>query len=121
MPYKDPEKEKARRQTPEYKAKQKEANRKYREKHKAQEKARQQTPEFIAQQKIYRQSPEYKKSSRISDWKRYGVICDDFDTLYERYLNTEFCELCNVELTVDRYNTSTTRCLDHCHETGEFS
>ena len=97
MPFSDPEKEKA------YK-------KKYREDHKE---------ELKAQQKIYQQSPAGKKSNRIRNWKCSGIICDDFDTLYERYLNTELCELCDVELTEDKRNTKTTRCLDHCHETRE--
>ena len=68
----------------------------------------------------YNQTPEGKKSNRISNWKSRGVIHDDFNELYEKYITTELCELCNVELTEDKINTSTTRCLDHCHETGEF-
>ena len=70
--------------------------------------------------KEYDQSPAGKKSNRIQNWKRYGVIHDDFNELYEKYINTEFCELCNVKLTVDRQNTKTTRCLDHDHSTGLF-
>ena len=70
--------------------------------------------------KVYNQTPSGLKSSRLSNWKFNGVIHNDFDELYEKYINTEFCELCNVELTVDRQNTSTTRCLDHDHTTGEF-
>ena len=70
--------------------------------------------------KVYNQSPAGKKSSRITNWKNIGVIHDDFNELYEKYINTEFCEECNCKLTVDRQNTSTTRCLDHDHTTGEF-
>ena len=70
--------------------------------------------------KIYYQSSAGIKSRRIKDWKRRGVICEDLDTLYERYLKTELCELCNVELTEDKNSTRTTRCLDHCHTTGEI-
>lgn len=96
-------KAKARRQTPEYKATAKE----YREKNKAKD-------------KIYQQSPAGIKTRRISDWRCRGVICDDFDELYERYLNTKFCEECNVELTIDKTRTNQSRCLDHDHNTGEF-
>ena len=113
MPYKDPEKDKAYRQTPEYKAKDRAYQKKRREDPEIKEKEKE-------QQKIYRQSPEYKKSNRISNWKKMGVICDDFDELYERYLNTEFCEECKCKLTEDKINTKTTRCLDHCHTTGLF-
>ena len=70
--------------------------------------------------KEWEQSPAGRKSGRIQNWKRKGVIHDDFNELYEKYINTEFCEECNCKLTVDRYPTKTTRCLDHCHETGEF-
>ena len=94
------------------------------EKQKASQKKYREKPENKAKKrevdKKYRQTPAYKKSKRISDWKQIGVICDDWDTLYERYLNTEFCEECNVELTEDKHNTSTTRCLDHDHTTRLF-
>jgi len=70
--------------------------------------------------KVYSQTLTGKKSNRISHWRKSGVICDDWDVLYERYLNTESCELCNCKLTEDKINTKTTRCLDHCHNTGEF-
>ena len=71
-------------------------------------------------QKVYYQTPAGKKSNRINDWKKRGVIHDDFNELYEKYINTELCELCNCKLTVDKRKTKTTRCLDHDHETGEF-
>tara|TARA_R110000782_G_scaffold268584_1_gene365199 strand:+ start:59 stop:526 length:468 start_codon:yes stop_codon:yes gene_type:complete len=73
-----------------------------------------------AYQKEYYQTPAGKKSYRISNWKKRGVISDDFDELYEKYLTTHFCELCNCSLTEDTIATSTTRCLDHCHDTGLF-
>jgi hypothetical protein len=70
--------------------------------------------------KQYRQTEKGKKSNRIGNWKTYGVVHPDFDELYEKYINTEHCELCSVKLTEDKRTTHTTRCLDHCHETGEF-
>ena len=72
------------------------------------------------ERKEWEQTPVGKKSSRISNLKKIGLLCDDMDTLYEKYLNTSNCENCDVILTVDRYITSTTRCMDHCHETGLF-
>ena len=71
-------------------------------------------------QKEYYSSPAGRKIKRIGDWRRYGVIHHNFDELYEKYINTEKCELCDVQLTEDKKTTPTTRCLDHCHETGEF-
>ena len=70
--------------------------------------------------KEYSQTPEGKKSKRIRQWEMRGLICEDTDTLYEKYLNTTNCDNCDVELTVDRHNTSTTRMMDHDHETGLF-
>ena len=70
--------------------------------------------------KEYTQSPEGKKSRRIRIWKKSGVKCEYIDLLYEKYINTKDCELCFVELTEDKKNTSTTRCLDHDHYTGMF-
>ena len=70
-------------------------------------------------QKEYNQTPAGIKSYRIRNWKKYGIMNDNYDELYVRYLNTEFCELCNIKLTEDKVMTKTTRCLDHDHETGE--
>jgi len=92
----------------------KEASKKYYEKNK--EKRAEKNKE---QKKEYYKTPNGIKNRRIGVWKVRGVICDDWDVLYERYLNTELCELCNVELTEDKKNTTTTRCLDHDHTTGE--
>ena len=72
------------------------------------------------QRKEYLETERGKKLRRICDWKKSGVIHQNFDELYEKYINTELCELCNVKLTVDKRNTPTTRCLAHCHGTGEF-
>ena len=70
--------------------------------------------------KEYNQTPARKKSQRISDWKKRGVMCDNWDALYQKYIDTHLCELCNCPLTEDSISTSTTRCLDHCHDTGLF-
>jgi len=74
--------------------------------------------------KIYKQehyqTPTGKKSFRITNWKQRGVISNDFNELYEKYLSQTNCEECNVELTYDLKRMGTTKCLDHNHETGEF-
>ena len=68
----------------------------------------------------YYQTEAGKKSNRINNWKYLGVESEDFNVLYEYYINCKRCEECDVELTVDRYTTPTTRCLDHDHETNLF-
>ena len=62
----------------------------------------------------YQQSDKGKKQSRISNWKKRGVI-GDYEIMYERYLNNEKCENCNCEYTEKNW-----KCLDHCHITGDF-
>jgi len=116
MPHKDPEKRREYQRQYHQKHKDKitekrrEYQRQYRQKHK----------ERLAEyKKEYKKTPKGKKKNRIGNWKNIGILSDDYDALYERYLATENCEFCGVVLTEDRYNTSTTRCLDHDHESGE--
>jgi DNA-directed RNA polymerase beta' subunit len=75
---------------------------------------------IIEQQKEYYETENGFKNSKINLWKRRGVVCDNFDALYDHYTSTAYCDYCKVELTIDKENTSTTKCLDHCHETGLF-
>tara|TARA_R110001592_G_scaffold63062_4_gene193002 strand:+ start:2056 stop:2466 length:411 start_codon:yes stop_codon:yes gene_type:complete len=70
--------------------------------------------------KEYRQTPNGVKKERISSWKVNGVKHDDFSKLYNYYLSINNCEECNIELTYDKVRTSTTKCLDHDHDTGLF-
>ena len=77
------------------------------------------TEKLKAKNKEYNQTPAGIKNRRINIWKHRGVIFFDFDLLYEIYISTSHCDECGVELTEDKKFKSTTRCLDHCHETGE--
>ena len=84
------------------------------------EKNREHRREYISEyKKKYNQTPTGKKNNRISHWKLRGIIFFDFDLLYDIYISTTHCDECGVELTEDKKTTKTTRCLDHCHETGE--
>ena len=67
--------------------------------------------------KDYRMSDQGKKVVRVSNWKRRGVKSDDFDALYDWYMNTIECENCGVYLTTGKRGDA--RCLDHDHNTGE--
>jgi len=89
----------------------KEHRKQYYDNHKEQEK------ELVKQ---YNQTEKGKKVNTISHWKRRGVIDKNFDELYEKYINTKNCELCDVELTNEINRNSNTRCLDHDHKTGLF-
>lgn len=58
------------------------------------------------------------KQTRISGWKYQGIICENYDEMYERYINTKNCEKCNVELIEAKLTTTNRKCLDHDHKTG---
>ena len=59
------------------------------------------------------------ESRRIAKWIKRGVIHDDYKALYQNYINTKYCDKCNVELVSGIYGANK-RCLDHSHITGEF-
>jgi len=75
--------------------------------------------EKIAQQKKeYEQTPQGKKTNMISSWKRRGLLWEtkeEIDEIYERYLNSKRCELCDVE-----YTETIIKNMDHSHTTGKF-
>jgi hypothetical protein len=55
------------------------------------------------------------KSNMIYNWKKSGLIYDNYDELYEVYIKTMECQHCQTEFTKNNR-----RCLDHSHETGLF-
>jgi len=65
--------------------------------------------------KEYEQSDHGRKLRRINGWKHQGIICDNWDALYDHYLKTTFCDFCKITLTYDTINTATTKCCDHDH------
>ena len=99
MPYKDPEKAK-------------EYCRQFRIKKYDKEK------EKIKSQTYHKNNPHKMK---IRNWKHRGIKLkdnEDWDSIYLFYITCENCELCDRKLTDGNPTTSTTRCLDHDHETG---
>ena len=68
--------------------------------------------------RAYNNTPERIKGLTISRWKnRYGVVHNDFDSLYALYINTRYCNYCGIELTTTLFGNSK-KCLDHNHITG---
>jgi len=67
----------------------------------------------------YKQSESGIKHRLIRNWKLHNLI-GDYEKIYERYKNTTHCDLCKVELTLDKKITSTRKSMEHNHETGEF-
>ncbi len=58
---------------------------------------------------------KYHKRFTKYNWKRHGLITDNFEEIYERYIYCKECDLCGKVFpnTKDRH-------MEHCHETGEF-
>lgn len=76
--------------------------------------------EILAKSKEYRtDNPKEKKRCQIKTWKKRGVICNDFSTLYDQYIQILNCENCGVEFGKWGDGSCTYRVLDHCHKTGE--
>ena len=68
-------------------------------------------------QKEWLKTENGKKSTRILNWKNKGIKSDDYNSLYEYYLNCKNCEECNIELQEGK-GFSNKKHLDHNHETG---
>lgn len=73
----------------------------------------------IEYQKNYYKLPEKQKQNIIGVWKRRGLISDDYDALYDKYINTDKCELCECEMTRGK-GLIGKKHMDHNHETGQF-
>jgi hypothetical protein len=64
----------------------------------------------------YRSTPEGKKRCVFADWKFHGLK-GDYDSIYDRYIKTEYCDKCNVFLEGKGGNK---KCMDHDHSSGDF-
>tara|TARA_R110001592_G_scaffold8723_1_gene47184 strand:+ start:717 stop:1073 length:357 start_codon:yes stop_codon:yes gene_type:complete len=67
----------------------------------------------------YRKTETGKKNCKINSWKRQGILCFDYELLYDLFLSTKKCEYCDVILTTDKKPTKTTKCLDHDHDVND--
>lgn len=72
--------------------------------------------------KIYKASPIGKRKLMIDRWRSRGLVCDDYDELYDRYLKATVCEEegCGITFGIYGDGSGTFRCMDHSHLTGEF-
>lgn len=77
------------------------------------------TEEHKAYMKEFRASEAGKKSAKITHWKQWGIISDDYDALYIKWKETTHCEACDVEL-VEGNKGANRKSTDHDHKTGAF-
>ena len=115
MPYTEEERrlkrnEASKRWREKHKKKIAEYNEEYKEKHKE---------EIAEQRKEYYKTPNGKRSKRIGNWKHIGLKVDDYNEIYDRWLNSEKCEKCNKEYFMTK-GGYLDKCLEHNHTTGEF-
>tara|TARA_R110001599_G_scaffold5223_1_gene26264 strand:+ start:82 stop:507 length:426 start_codon:yes stop_codon:yes gene_type:complete len=65
--------------------------------------------------KIWRlNNPKRMKKYKIQSWKNQGLISNDFDSIYTRYINSTNCKKCGHDYSYYK------KCMDHCHITGAF-
>ena len=58
------------------------------------------------------------KTRLIYNWKSIKII-DDYDMIYDRFINTTNCDKCNILLTLGN-TLKSCKVVDHNHETGKF-
>jgi hypothetical protein len=50
-----------------------------------------------------------RKNERIYSWKKKGIIANDWNTIYDRYVNTDKCDFC------EKFIDGITKHLEHNH------
>ena len=92
---------------------------KYKEYTKEYQKKYQKSEKYKEYKKEYLKSEKGKKKTIKARWKHSGLNMDNFEEIYERYEMAIFCDICECVLNVEG-NYNSTKCMDHCHITGEF-
>lgn len=90
----------------------KDNNKKWREDNK--EKLKKYQEENKEKINLYKQQPVRKMKDRITHWKRRGLVANNYEEIYYRWLNSKNCEICNHDYSVY------TKSMDHNHDNGEF-
>ena len=106
----------------EYEEKNKEKRKEYREANREKKKEYMKQYDEANKEKLteYNRTPFRLKSKTIAKWKIKGLICEDYNVLYERYLESTNCEECGCEYGKFGDGSGTFRCMDHSHITGLF-
>ena len=103
MPYKS--KDKKNEYDKQYYQKNKQKRNEYRREH--QQQNREKYNEYNRQ---YRGTEKGIKKSRINMWKKRGIICFDWEFLYDIYIHCDTCDFCH-----NHFKNTADRCLDHDH------
>lgn len=68
--------------------------------------------------KKYAKTENGKRINKINKLKQRGLICNEYEdyvTIYYHWLVSTNCEKCNCEFTKSNF-----KCMDHCHNTGQY-
>ena len=57
----------------------------------------------------------YHKAITKYTWKKRGLLMDNFEEIYNKYIYATHCQLCYKQ-----FEKSCDRQMEHCHETGQF-
>tara|TARA_R110000850_G_C9576565_1_gene425621 strand:+ start:42 stop:464 length:423 start_codon:yes stop_codon:yes gene_type:complete len=72
---------------------------------------------IVENRKQYRKNND--KQLTINRWKKYGIIDDDYDGLYDYFITQTNCWICDKVYNKDiKYDI---RCLDHDHDITDDS
>ena len=73
-----------------------------------------------AKSKEYRKTEAGIKANIKGNWKTGGLNMKHFEIIYLLYLGTTTCDICKCELGDSKPLKSNSKCMDHCHYTGNF-
>ena len=59
-------------------------------------------------------SKKHKTDTKFN-WKKNGLIMDNFEEIYNKYIYATHCQLCNKQ-----FENTRDRQMEHCHATGHF-
>ena len=65
------------------------------------------------------------KSAKIGSWKNQGMVSDNWDAVFERYMTATVCEECKDPFRPDEYSGGrklhmNNKKLDHDHNTAQI-
>jgi len=93
----------------------KEYNEKYKEKRSQQQKEWRQNNKEKRKEYNQKYYEKEKKSIFIRIWKQKGLICDDYDQVYQLWFDSTHCDICGCQ-----YTKKNKKSMEHCHTTGAF-
>ena len=67
----------------------------------------------------YKDPEKYKKNQVICRWRRKGLLVEDYNIIYDKWINTNKCDYCNIELQNGQKGLNK-KCMEHNHQNHQF-